>query len=253
MTPPEASVGTRPAMSATAARSVPASILSSNKWLAPAARPGSIWAILSTSRIMRSTPAFRARATASATPPATATWLSLIMAASHNPMRWFVAPPMRVAYFSSTRRPGMVFLVSKRIQPVPDIASTYCRVIVAMPDRCCAVFSADRSAVNIARALPFNRIRSVPAGTCWPSSTNIAMSIAGSRDRKNAAAIDKPATVIASRLSMTPSNFISAGITLSDVTSLPVGPRSSASVARTKASRSKWGRVKTMVLLSGAD
>ena len=45
----------------------------SSKWLAPAAKPGSICAMLSTSRMMRSTPAFFARATASAAPPATAT------------------------------------------------------------------------------------------------------------------------------------------------------------------------------------
>jgi hypothetical protein len=56
--------------------------------------------------------------------PATATWLSLIIAASHNPMRWLVAPPVRVAYFSSTRSPGAVLRVSSNVAPVPAMAST---------------------------------------------------------------------------------------------------------------------------------
>ncbi|GIW74871.1 MAG: hypothetical protein KatS3mg103_1393 [Phycisphaerales bacterium] len=41
-----------------------------------------------------------------------ARWLSLISTASYSPMRWFVPPPHRTAYFSSCRRPGVVLRVS---------------------------------------------------------------------------------------------------------------------------------------------
>ena len=120
--------------------------------------------------------------------------------------------------------------------------------MVAMPERCWTVLSAERSAVSMARALPLSRIRSLPAGTCAPSSARISISIAGSSARKNAAAIGSPATTIASRLSITPEKRASAGITLSLVTSCPPPgrprPRSSSSVARTKAERSKPGREK---------
>ena len=43
---------------------------------------------------------------------AKARWLSLIMAASYNPRRWFQPPPHRTAYFSSRRQPGVVLRVS---------------------------------------------------------------------------------------------------------------------------------------------
>ena len=46
-----------------------------------------------------------------ATPPATATWLSLISTASSRPKRWLAPPPARTAYFSSERRPGVVLRV----------------------------------------------------------------------------------------------------------------------------------------------
>src|SRR5690606_3439644 len=68
----------------------------------------------------------------------------------------------------------------------------------------------------------------------------------GASCRKNAAAIGRPATTIGSRLSMTPEKRAAAGITLSAVMSRPPPvrptPKSSSSVARTKASRSKPGR-----------
>ena len=38
---------------------------------------------------------------------------------SNNPMRWFCAPPKRVAYFDKRRKPGMVLRVSSNVQPVP--------------------------------------------------------------------------------------------------------------------------------------
>jgi hypothetical protein len=61
------------------------------------------------------------------------------------------------------------------------------------------------------------------------------------------------ATVIASRLSITPAKRASAGMTLSEVTSRPPPgrpmPRSSDSVVVIKAARSKPGRVKDMRVL----
>ena len=50
--------------------------------------------------------AARAAATASARPPARATWFSLIRIASKRPMRWLTPPPAATACFSSARRPG---------------------------------------------------------------------------------------------------------------------------------------------------
>src|SRR4051812_24647879 len=112
-----------------------------------------------------------------------------------------------------------------------------------MPDRCWTVLSAERSAVSIARALPSSRIRSVPAATWSPSSTSRSIRTSGSSARKNASAIGSPATVIASRLSITPVKCASAGMTAVEVIS-PASPRSSASVAATKASRSKFSSAK---------
>jgi hypothetical protein len=119
-----------------------------------------------------------------------------------------------------------------------------------MPVRCCTVLSADRSAVSSARALPESRIRSVPAETCSPSPTSISISTSGSSARKKASASGRPATVTASRLSITPVKRASAGITLSDVTSRPPAPtgppRSSASVDAMKAGRSNLSSTKLM-------
>ena len=64
-------------------------------------------------------------------------------------------------------------------------------------------------------------------------------------DSKNASASGNPATVIASRLAITPPNRASAGMTAADVIS-PASPRSSASVAWTKAPRSNRSRAKVM-------
>ena len=66
-----------------------------------------------------------------------------------HPRRIFVQQP-QAREWSCACRAG-----SRRC---PSITSTYCRVSVAMPDRCCSVFSADRSAASIARALPSRRI-----------------------------------------------------------------------------------------------
>ena len=71
--------------------------------------------------------------------------------------------------------------------------------------------------------------------------------------KKIAAAKGSPATVIASRLSITPAKRASAGMTHSEVMSRPPPgrpmPRSSASVLVTKAASSKPGRVKDIRVL----
>ena len=57
----------------------------------------------------------RARAPAPARmPPATAMWLSLISIASSRPKRWLMPPPQRTAYFCSARSPGVVLRVQRR-------------------------------------------------------------------------------------------------------------------------------------------
>jgi hypothetical protein len=50
---------------------------------------------------------------AAPTPPAAATWLSLISTASSSPKRWLTPPPARTAYFCRARRPGMVLRVQQ--------------------------------------------------------------------------------------------------------------------------------------------
>src|SRR3546814_326052 len=65
-----------------------------------------------------------------------------------------------------------------------------------------------------------------------------------SNKRKKASAKGKPATTIGSRLSITPAKRAAAGMTAADVIS-PPSPRSSANVARTNASRSKPGNMKS--------
>src|SRR5262249_17259304 len=53
---------------------------------------------------------------ASAIDPVASICFPLPRAASYKPIRWFVPPPMRTAYFSKVRSPGVVFLVSKTLQ-----------------------------------------------------------------------------------------------------------------------------------------
>ena len=80
--------------------------------------------------------------------PAASLWLSLTIATSYRPMRLLVPPPARTAYFSSTRRPGVVLRVSSTVRLVPASASAQARVCVATPDMRQSRFSAVRSAVS---------------------------------------------------------------------------------------------------------
>ena len=52
-----------------------------------------------------------------------ARWLSLMRMPSERSKRWFVPPPVRTAYFSSTRRPGVVLRVSRRRHSLPSSKS----------------------------------------------------------------------------------------------------------------------------------
>src|SRR6266571_2041302 len=68
-------------------------------------------------------------------PPAARMWFSLIRRPSSRPARWLLAPPTRTAYFSSTRRPGVVLRVSMTFACVPLTRSHAWRLAVATPDR----------------------------------------------------------------------------------------------------------------------
>src|SRR5690606_1452499 len=138
-TPPDASTivrGDRPLMSRTASRISSSGMLSSMMMSAPASRASSTWASVSvsTSTVIVWGIAARARATAARMPPAALMWLSLIMTASDRPNRWLCPPPIRTAYFSRKRWPGVVLRVSTIRTPGKSrTASTNRRVAVAMP------------------------------------------------------------------------------------------------------------------------
>ena len=134
---PEASVTARPRAMETAVRSVSRSMLSSSTTSTPRDSATSSCSSVSTSSwicTMWPTPA-RARARASATPPASAMWLSLISTASSRPKRWLLPPPTRTAYFCSARRPGMVLRVQVTRAPVSAMARAIDAVAVATPLR----------------------------------------------------------------------------------------------------------------------
>ena len=164
--PPEASVTARPATSVTASRIWSGVMLSSRITSAPASRASRTWArsVTSTSTFTRWPTAAFARRTASPTPPATATWLSLMSTASSRPKRWLEPPPTRTAYFSRARSPGVVLRVSATRAPVPATRATTRRVWVAMPQRRPSRFSATRSADRIARAGPDHHGQHRPGG-----------------------------------------------------------------------------------------
>ena len=89
------------------------------------------------------------------TPPAIATWLSLISIASSRPKRWLAPPPSRTASFSRMRRPGRglagaddLGLVARRSHR-PASGSR-----VATPDSRHTRLSAVRSAASTGRARP---------------------------------------------------------------------------------------------------
>ena len=167
--------------------------------------------------------------TAAATPPAAATWLSLIKAASPSPIRWLRPPPHRTAYFSSTRSPGVVFLVSRTTAPVPSIASAQALVAVAIPDRWVRKLSIVRSAPSTAGAGPLTRSTASPARSRVPSGTSAARlsrQLAAGPSRyhpirsSTASATGTPASVPASRAT-TSAVTVRPATVAADVTSGP--------------------------------
>ena len=111
-----------------------------------------------------------------------------------------------------------------------------------MPDRCCSVLSADRSAASIARALPSRRMQHrARRDRCRRRSTSCSIRTSRSSARKKAAAMSSPATTIGSRQFISAVKRASASIVALDVTS-PPEPRSSASTRRTNSLRSNCGR-----------
>ena len=92
-------------------------------------------------------------------PPAASLWLSLIIATSNSPMRLFVPPPHRTAYFSRARMPGVVLRVSSTIAPEPDSTSAQRRVWVATPEVREMMLRMVRSATSIVRVAPLSVAR----------------------------------------------------------------------------------------------
>ncbi len=77
-----------------------------------------------------------------------------------------------------------------------------------MPERCCTVLSAERSAVSMSarlapRCASGRRPRATRVAILAPAARSAT---SGSSARKKASAMGRPATVIASRLSITPAN-----------------------------------------------
>ena len=92
---------------------------------------------------------------------------------------------MLTAYFSSSRRPGVVFRVSTIWAPVPSTARTYCLVNVATPDIRCSRFNATRSPVRRTSAEPFSVPKIVPSSTSSPSLKLVSISpLSASRCKK---------------------------------------------------------------------
>src|SRR5438477_6318051 len=196
VTPPEASVGTRPATCRTAAASSRSARLSSSKRSAPAASASSICSFVLTSASTRRNgeAAAFARRTASPIPPEAAAWLSFTRIPSNSALRWFVPPPARTADFSSSRIPGVVLRVSSRRVRVPCSVCAYRRVSVATPHNRCSRFSAVRSPLRIARSKPRTRRTPAPASAAAPSPRSASRSHRGSSARKTRAAAETPET-----------------------------------------------------------
>mmetsp|Transcript_9396 Transcript_9396/g.33172 ORF Transcript_9396/g.33172 Transcript_9396/m.33172 type:complete len:294 (-) Transcript_9396:2-883(-) len=133
-----------------------------------------------------------AASTAKRTPPAAATWLSLIIIMSSSPNRWLRPPPMRTAHLSKRRSPGAVFLVSNTTAGAATRAMAFASV--ATPLIRCIRFNAVRSASSSARASPCTWPRTVPARTCSPSATSHVVQVRSSAHWNTADAAASPAT-----------------------------------------------------------
>src|SRR6202140_1903348 len=160
-------------------------------------------------------------------PPTNARCVSLMSTASNNPMRWFWAPPIRVAYFSSPRIPGVVFRVSRTFVLVPSTGLTNRAVIVAMPLRCCRKFRLTRSALRMPRAGPYSRATIWSSWTFSPSLVLASNWMRSWTISKTRWVTLRPAIPPSSLHTILPRHVMSPGITASVVTS--PAPMSSAS------------------------
>src|SRR5882672_2476605 len=185
--------------------------------------------------------------TARASPPAALAWFSLMSIPSKSPKRWFIAPPTAVACFSSIRKLGVVFRVSRIFTPVPSTARTYARVSVATPDSRWRKFSATRSALRIARARPRISAIRTPGLTSVPSGTAHWISASGSSSVNASAATAFPARMPFPRASMCARTRALGSTTTSVVASPP--PMSSVSAIRTSGAAIVSRRIRA--LLSG--
>src|SRR5581483_5624316 len=150
-------------------------------------------------------------------------------------MRWLVAPPMRVAYFSSTRSPGVVLRVSRISVLVPSTALTYFAVNEAMPLRCCRKLRATRSALSMARAGPKSRATIWSSWTFSPSLVLASNWMRSSTSLKTRSATGSPATTPSCLQTILPRQVISGGRMASLVRS--PSPTSSARATRISGSR----------------
>eukprot|EP01139_Manchomonas_bermudensis_P002287 Amastigsp_a4229_55.p3 type:complete len:154 gc:universal Amastigsp_a4229_55:582-121(-) len=110
--------------------------------------------------------------------PAASTWLSFVMIIDDRSMRCVSTPPTSMPYFSTRRKPGVVFRVPATIpvNPVAALTSTNLRDMVAMPEQRARRLSATRSPLRRACAgprtvaacfrSPGERENSSPSRTC---------------------------------------------------------------------------------------
>src|SRR6266851_2316555 len=251
VTPPDASVGTRPATCFTAAASSRSPRLSSRSRSAPAASASSICSgvLTSASTRRRGEAAALARRTASPTPPAAAAWLSFTRIPSNSAPRWFPPPPARTAAFSSARIPGLVLRVSSRRVRVPRSAWAYRWVSVAMPQRRCRRFSAVRSALSNPRRRPRTRSTPAPAAAASPSPSKGASSQSASSARKTRAAAETPETISGS-LATTSAVPRACGGTQASAVRSP-GPTSSSSASSMRRPTASPGRPRSSGTATG--
>src|SRR5712691_11117258 len=162
----------------------------------PAASAVSSCSSLSTSTTTGTPAGAAASACASVCPWAArrAHWLSFHSTASASEARFSTPPPIRTAYSSSARRPGVVLRVWVIRVPLPATASTARRVSVAIPESRCRKLRATRSPPSTARADARTLARVAPVSTQPPSAIRASSSAHASSSRNTSAATAIPAT-----------------------------------------------------------
>ena len=163
------------------------------------------------------------------TPPAMATWLSLISTASSSPNRWFDPPPTRTAYFCANRSPGIVLRVqqtrargSHRSHP----RSRASRTPRHSDDRGNSAPSVPPSAPPAPDRSPSRSVSPWPQ-TAAVGQRHLASLIAGSISRNAAVAKSSPATTPGWRATRVVNGFGHRLGTMASVVRSPARPRSS--------------------------